>query len=201
MESIEATKTHHHFTISDLKGLHELLVMAPVQEIEELQDTYFDTLEFDNLKTHKRWLCRHAGICGPVHWLERKSEAKHDAVYMSILSRDEHKLKKKATHLLPVVFTFTQYTLDTSSFPDSMKIFIDVMELPDKRYAIIGTLQDFGLEQQKMVQQHLEKIMVKPVCSKILLHIACNPELKEHAGDILHVLAYQNPATFEKDPL
>jgi len=74
------------------------------------------------------------------------------------------------------------------------------MELPDKRYAIIGTLQDFGLEQQKMVQQCLEKIMVKSVYSKILLHIACNPELKEHAGHILHVLSYQNPATFEKDP-
>jgi len=44
MDHIE---THQHFMILDLNGLHDLIVMAPVQEIEELQDTYFDTQHED----------------------------------------------------------------------------------------------------------------------------------------------------------
>jgi len=46
-ENIDKTTTHQHFTILDLKGLHDLLVMAPVQDIKQLQDTYFNMPKLD----------------------------------------------------------------------------------------------------------------------------------------------------------
>jgi len=52
---------------------------------------------------------------------------------MRVVGTDESKLEKKAAHLLPIPFTFTHYMLDTTTFPDSIKLFIDVMQLPDEQ--------------------------------------------------------------------
>lgn len=203
---------HRHFTLAKREDIYHLLSMAPVRDIQEYTDQYFDDAEYARLTAHN-WFRARIEPSGASELIERHCSPTRDkeSLILATVKDDQERLEERMEKLSVLAeYEFTRYSLDTTKLGVGITLYIDVVSLPKKstpEYAVIGTIRFQVNAALNRALEALPKILVRPIPGRIYHVLTSDANTPQPILECLEevALGYRNEAgkllALHDDPL